>query len=214
MSFSIGSSCPAFDLPGTDGQRHALASFGKADLLVVIVSCNHCPYVVAYEPRIAELSRAYAPRGVQIVAINANDTSRYPDDGMAQMTARAKERGFDFPYLRDDSQASAGWEVLLRIDGEIVLGHRSHTEDIARYFANVFRQDHVRTGWAEISPKLEHRSVDARSTFTCPSCHREVDAPREEPWRGEDREAAGAQSLGGVLVGHREGERHGESSSP
>jgi hypothetical protein len=84
--------------------------------------------------------------------------------------------------LRDDSQASAGWEVLLRIDGEIVLGHRSHTEDIARYFANVFRQDHVRTGWAEISPKLEHRSVDARSTFTCPSCHREVDAPREEPW--------------------------------
>jgi peroxiredoxin len=106
MSLSIGSPCPAFDLPGTDGASHALASFDAARLLVVIVSCNHCPYVIAYEGRIADLARAYKARGVQVVAINANDTSRYPDDGMAQMKARAKERGFDFPYLRDDSQVT------------------------------------------------------------------------------------------------------------
>ena len=106
MTLQIGSPCPTFDLPGTDGARHGLASFAAAKVLVVIVSCNHCPYVVAYEERMAKLSREYGPKGVQLVAINANDTSRYPDDGMAQMKARVKERNFDFPYLRDDPQTT------------------------------------------------------------------------------------------------------------
>ena len=83
---------------------------------------------------------------------------------------------------RDDSNQGAGWEVLLRVDGEIVLGHRNETEATARYWANVFRQDHVRTGWKEDAPTLEHRAVDAPKTFTCPNCHRHVAAPREEPW--------------------------------
>jgi thiol-disulfide isomerase/thioredoxin len=106
MSLAIGSSCPEFDLPGTDGANHSLASFAPAELLVVVVSCNHCPYVVAYEERIVALSRDYAPRGVRLVAINANDVTRYPDDGMPQMKVRARDRGFDFPYLRDDSQTT------------------------------------------------------------------------------------------------------------
>ncbi len=53
--------------------------------------------------------------------------------------------------LRDDSRADAGWEVLLRVNGEIVLGHRSDTEDVARYFAAVFKQDHLRTSWTQRS---------------------------------------------------------------
>ena len=107
MTLQIGSPCPTFDLPGTDGANHSLASFAAAKVLVVIVSCNHCPYVVAYEERMAKLSRDYGSKGVQVVAINANDTLRYPDDGMAQMKARVKERHFDFPYLRDDPQSTA-----------------------------------------------------------------------------------------------------------
>lgn len=107
MTLQIGSKCPAFDLPGTDGASHSLASFADKALLVLIVSCNHCPYVVAYEERMVALSREYAPKGAQFVAINANDTVRYPDDGMAQMKERAKQRGFDFPYLRDDPQTTA-----------------------------------------------------------------------------------------------------------
>src|SRR5512140_2068599 len=104
---SIGSQCPDFDLPGTDGAKHSLASFAPAEILVVIVSCNHCPYVVAYEERIVALSRDYANKGVRLVAINANDVARYPEDGMPAMIARATERGFDFPYLRDDAQSVA-----------------------------------------------------------------------------------------------------------
>jgi len=103
----IGSACPDFDLPGTDGATHSLTSFAAAEILVVIVSCNHCPYVVAYEERIVALSRAYAAKGVRFVAINANDVARYPDDAMPEMIRRAKDRGFDFPYLRDDSQQIA-----------------------------------------------------------------------------------------------------------
>lgn len=103
----LGSPCPSFDLPGTDGKRHTLAELEGKKLLVLVVSCNHCPYVVAYEERLVALSKKYADRGVQLVAINANDATRYPDDAMEPMIQRAKDRGFDFPYLRDDAQALA-----------------------------------------------------------------------------------------------------------
>ena len=99
----ICDSCPDFDLPGTDGKNHALSGM-TAELLLVIVSCNHCPYVVANEERIANLAREYAEKNVDTIAINANDTARYPEDAMPEMTVRAKERGFSFPYVRDDSQ--------------------------------------------------------------------------------------------------------------
>jgi peroxiredoxin len=104
MALSLGDRCPDFDLPGTDGLTHSLASLADAKLLVVLVSCNHCPYVVAYEERMVALSGRFRPAGVRFVAVNANDAVRYPDDDMAHMVERAKARGFDFPYLRDDPQ--------------------------------------------------------------------------------------------------------------
>lgn len=104
MALELNASCPSFDLPGTDDQNHSLASF-TTELLVVIVSCNHCPYVVAYEPRVVAFANEYSSKNVGFVAVNANDATRYPDDGMQPMKARARERGFGFPYLRDDSQA-------------------------------------------------------------------------------------------------------------
>lgn len=104
MGLEIGAACPAFSLPGTDDRLHTLeGQTGK--LFVVIVSCNHCPYVVAYEPRMVEIARSYGERGVAFMAVNANDATRYPDDGMLPMKVRAKERGFPFAYVRDDSQA-------------------------------------------------------------------------------------------------------------
>ena len=101
---AIHAPCPAFDLPGTDGKRYGLASFGH-ELLVIVVSCNHCPYVIAYEPRLVAIANEYGARNVGFCAVNANDATRYPDDGLEPMRARAKERGFSFPYVRDDSQA-------------------------------------------------------------------------------------------------------------
>jgi thiol-disulfide isomerase/thioredoxin len=104
MALELDALCPAFDLPGTDDRNHTNGELaGK--LAVVVVSCNHCPYVVAYEPRLVALANEYGARGVAFLAVNANDATRYPDDGMQAMKQRAKERAFPFPYVRDDSQA-------------------------------------------------------------------------------------------------------------
>jgi thiol-disulfide isomerase/thioredoxin len=105
MPLAIHESCPAFDLPATDDKTYSLASFGDAPVLVVVVSCNHCPYVIAYEERMVALAKEYAAKKVAWMAVNANDATRYPDDGMQPMKARAREREFPFPYMRDDSQA-------------------------------------------------------------------------------------------------------------
>jgi thiol-disulfide isomerase/thioredoxin len=105
---AIGSPCPDFTgLPGTDGKPHGLADFETKPVVVLIVSCNHCPYVIAYEERIVHLAKTFQPKGVAFIAINANDADRYPTDAMPKMIERAKDRGFDFPYVRDDSQETA-----------------------------------------------------------------------------------------------------------
>jgi len=147
MSLALGATCPPFDLPGTDDRNHDLASFDKSDLLVVVVSCNHCPYVIAYEPRLVAIANEYAAKGVAFVAVNGNDATRYPDDGMQPMKERAKERAFPFPYLRDDSQ------VLVRslgarftpetyvFDRERKLRYHGRVDDNHRDLAKVSSHD-------------------------------------------------------------------------
>jgi peroxiredoxin len=103
----LGDSAPEFSLKGVDGGVTSLSSFKDAKALVVIFSCNHCPYVMAYEDRVIQLQKDYASKGVRFVAINSNDAVNYPDDSFDNMVKRAKEKGFNFPYLRDDAQAAA-----------------------------------------------------------------------------------------------------------
>jgi peroxiredoxin len=100
----IGDRAPGFVLAGVDGRTYTLQDFADKPVLVVIFSCNHCPYVQAYEGRLVVLQRDYADRGVQLVAINSNDDVTYPEDSLQNMTARARDKGFNFPYLRDASQ--------------------------------------------------------------------------------------------------------------
>jgi peroxiredoxin len=104
----IGSNAPAFtNLPGTDGTKYSLTSFADKKIVVVVFSCNHCPYVQAYEGRMTAFQRDYAARGVQLIAINSNETEHYPEDNFDEMVKRAKSKGYNFPYLRDDDQAVA-----------------------------------------------------------------------------------------------------------
>lgn len=100
----IGTAAPDFHLPATDGHEYTLGSFAGKTVLVVIFTCNHCPYAQAYESRLVQLQADLGPRGVQLVAINANDASSYPEDNFDNMVRRAKQSGFNFPYLRDDTQ--------------------------------------------------------------------------------------------------------------
>ncbi len=107
MAISVGSKAPDFDLPGVDGETYSLGSFADADAVVVIFSCNHCPYVVANEDRMVQIQADYADRGVRLVAICSNDAAKYPADSFDAMKARAQEKGFNFPYLRDETQEVA-----------------------------------------------------------------------------------------------------------
>jgi peroxiredoxin len=102
-----GDSAAAFSLKGTDGKTYTLDDFAGAKALVVIFSCNHCPYVKAYEDRMIAIQKDYMAKGVRFAAINSNDSVNYPDDGFEEMVKRAKEKGFNFPYLRDESQEAA-----------------------------------------------------------------------------------------------------------
>lgn len=104
VGLPLGSSAADFQLKGVDGKTHGLKSFSDKKALVVVFSCNHCPYVQAYEERMVQLQKDYSERGVTLVAINSNDDSGYPEDSYPNMIKRAKERGFNFPYLRDDTQ--------------------------------------------------------------------------------------------------------------
>ncbi|MGP8078457.1 MAG: thioredoxin family protein [Thermoplasmata archaeon] len=99
-----GDAAPDFALPGTDGTTHRLSEFADRRLLLVVFWCNHCPYVQAWESRMVDLGRKYGPKGVAIVLINSNDADAYPDDDGESMARRAKEKGYPFPYLRDETQ--------------------------------------------------------------------------------------------------------------
>lgn len=104
FTLSLGDKAPDFTLPGVDGKDWSLADFADKPYLVVVFSCNHCPYVIGSEDRMIALHDDYAGRGVAMVAINSNETDNHPTDDFEHMVARAREKGFAFPYLRDESQ--------------------------------------------------------------------------------------------------------------
>ena len=107
MSTSLGAEAPQFDLPGVDGQNHSLDSYAEADVLVLVQSCNHCPYVQAWEGRLSAIASDYADRGVRVVAVNSNDADSHPEDSFDEMQKRSREQGFTFDYLYDEPQGVA-----------------------------------------------------------------------------------------------------------
>ncbi|MBN8554250.1 MAG: thioredoxin family protein [Deltaproteobacteria bacterium] len=103
----LGVSCANFNLPGVDGKNHSLNDYQSSKVLVIAFTCNHCPYVQAYESRLNDLAQNYKSKGVSFVAINANDSQSHPDDSFPKMKERAKTLNFHFDYLHDESQAVA-----------------------------------------------------------------------------------------------------------
>ncbi len=107
MRLKAGDAAPNFELLGVDDKMYSLESFKDKKILVIMFYCNHCPYAKGSESRIILLQREYGPKGVQIVAINSNDDTDYPEDSYDNMIARARERSYNFPYLWDESQDTA-----------------------------------------------------------------------------------------------------------
>jgi peroxiredoxin len=106
MSFAIGALAPTFTLPDTDGAPTPLYD-GDSAATVVVFTCNHCPYALAWHDRLQTVARDYRERGVRTLQINANDAERYPHDSLAAMTVRAGAGEFAGPYLHDATQEVA-----------------------------------------------------------------------------------------------------------
>jgi peroxiredoxin len=124
FTLQIGEVAPDFSLPGVDGKTYSLADFSDHRVLVIVFSCNHCPYVVGSEDRIKSFVSDYEPQGVALVAINSNSENTYANDSFEHMVERAKEREFNFVYLRDKSQDVARAYGALRTPHFFVFDSR------------------------------------------------------------------------------------------
>ncbi|MCC6493320.1 MAG: thioredoxin family protein [Pirellulales bacterium] len=103
----LGIDAPDFCLVNVDGREVARDDFRDAPALLVVFMCNHCPFVVHVADELARLTAEYMARGVAVVGINANDASQYPADSPERMVAEAEARGYQFPYLYDETQEVA-----------------------------------------------------------------------------------------------------------
>ncbi len=102
--YDIGDIATDFKLKNIDGNMVSLSDYKEAKGFIVIFTCNTCPYAVAYEDRIVALDKKYASKGYPVIAIMPNNTEVKPEDSMEHMQARAKAKGFTFPYLMDEGQ--------------------------------------------------------------------------------------------------------------
>lgn len=99
-----GDEAPAFKLKNVDGRMISLGDYADSKGVILIFTCNHCPYSIAYEDRIIALDKKFKPLGWPVVAINPNDPSVQPLDSFEKMQERAAEKCFTFPYLFDEGQ--------------------------------------------------------------------------------------------------------------
>lgn len=98
----VGDKAPDWkNIIGVDDKQHSLSDYAKAKFIVLVFTCNHCPVAQAYEERLVALQKDYQGKGVQVIAVNVNNI---PEDRLEQMKVRAKEKGFNFPYIYDSSQ--------------------------------------------------------------------------------------------------------------
>ena len=124
----IGEAAPPLELEDTAGERQALrAGPAEAAATVVVWTCNHCPYALAWHDRIVDTANDYADRDVRFLAVNSNDAERYPADSPEAMRERVERERWPFPYLWDpDQQAARAWRArvtphLFVLDAELRL---------------------------------------------------------------------------------------------
>ena len=107
QGYKPGDKAMDFKLKNIDGKMVSLTDYKDAKGIIVVFTCNHCPFSIKYEDRINGLAKKYNNAGYPLIAVNPNDTIQYADDAYSKMQVRAKDKGFVFPYLVDDTQAVA-----------------------------------------------------------------------------------------------------------
>ena len=168
----VGEPAPEFhDLAATDGQRYSLSSFDGREALALVFTGNGCPTAKSCEDRLIALRESYGSRSLQLVAVNSNNPYLSPPDTFAQMTLRTTQKGFNFPYLKDETGALARaygatrTPYILLFDGDRRLRYRGRLDD-ARDPSRVTRHDLQRA----VDDVLAGRPVEVPETeaFGCP----------------------------------------------
>lgn len=107
-AYNIGDAATDFSLKNVDGRTISMANYRPdAKGYIVVFTCNHCPFAKAYENRIMALDQKFASMGYPLLAINSSDPAAYEEDTFDNMKARAKDKGYTFPYLVDETQSVA-----------------------------------------------------------------------------------------------------------
>jgi len=167
---AVGAKAPAFSLVNAvDGKKMEMKP-SDGNLKVVVFTCNQCPYAKAFEPRIIELAKKFQNKGVRFYAIDPNDDSKFDVETLANMKARADEKGYPFPYLKDgDSSVAHAYGARVTphvfvVDGTGVIRYRGYVDDSAK------PEDRKTTGLADaLTSLLDGRDVanSATNAFGC-----------------------------------------------
>jgi peroxiredoxin len=157
QGYKVGDAATDFKLKGVDNKMVSLENHKDAKGFIVIFTCNHCPYSIAYEDRIIALDKKYAPLGYPVVAINPNDPALEPKDSFELMIKRAKEKGFTFPYLFDDGQKIFPQYGATKTPHVFIL-KKEGTKNIVKYIGAI--DDNYKNA-ADVSKKYLEDAVDA-----------------------------------------------------
>ncbi|CAN7471985.1 thioredoxin family protein [Phyllobacterium sp. LjRoot231] len=132
---TLGTKAADFILPDANGKLYELSSFSEKPALLVAFISNRCPFVVLLREALAQFALEYAPKGLQIVAINSNDAKAHPEETLARIGEEAANFGYSFPYLKDESQTvakaygAACTPDLFLFDAERCLAYHGQFDD-------------------------------------------------------------------------------------
>ncbi len=155
--YHIGDVATDFKLKNIDDKFVSLADYKDAKGFLVIFTCNHCPYAIAYEDRIIALDKKYAKLGYPVIAINPNDPSLQPEDSFENMKKRAAEKGFTFPYLFDEGQKIYPQYGATKTP-HVFLLNKENGKNIVKYIGTI---DNNYDDPADVSERYVEDAVDA-----------------------------------------------------
>ena len=145
VGLAIGDVAADINLKNVDGQMVSYDDYPDAKGFIVIFTCNTCPYAVASEDRIIALDQEFKSQGYPVIAINPNDPSVQPDDTFELMQQKAKDKGFTFPYLFDESKTVYA-QYGARKTPHVFLLHKEAGQNVVRYIGAI--DDNVRNASA------------------------------------------------------------------
>ena len=143
--YGIGDVASEINLMDVDETMVSYANYPDAKGFIVIFTCNTCPYAVASEDRIIALDAEFKPQGYPVIAINPNNPKAQPADTFELMQKKAKDKGFTFPYLYDESSTIYATYGAKKTP-HVYLLQKEEGKNIVKYIGAI--DDNVRNGKA------------------------------------------------------------------